>query len=285
MDIDRDDQQARNQALNRVVQEAEALAMWVELQAGYKAEKPPLNEALSDLKQVMGQELEPDPGGNGVWAKKGVVKDRQPSLGDKELRHGRKSRSKKFNGYKRHIATVLGSGLIVGARALAANGAEHEAVEALLEDVRRQGALGALYIDRGYLASEEVEVVRESGGKVYCKPWPARNQGRFTTADFEIRLAEKQVVCPAGVGVEFATGQLHEAFPAQRSGSCSLSACCRTAREGTGRSLTLHPQEELLLELRARRQSSEGRRELRQQVEVGHRLARTGQKQGAKARY
>ena len=53
------------------------------------------------------------------------------SLGDKEMRHGRKSQSKRFNGYKRHIVGVAGTDLIAGALVLPANEPEHDARTAL----------------------------------------------------------------------------------------------------------------------------------------------------------
>jgi hypothetical protein len=36
-----------------------------------------------------------------------VAAERRVSIEDPEMRHGRKSKSKRFNGYKRHIATDL----------------------------------------------------------------------------------------------------------------------------------------------------------------------------------
>jgi hypothetical protein len=52
----------------------------------------------------------------------GVVEDRRVSVEDPEMRHGRKSKTKRFNGYKRHIATDLASGLILRARSLRRTG-------------------------------------------------------------------------------------------------------------------------------------------------------------------
>ena len=38
---------------------------------------------------------------------KGVAKDRRISIEDPDMRHGRKSRSKKIDGYKRHVLKDL----------------------------------------------------------------------------------------------------------------------------------------------------------------------------------
>lgn len=285
LDIDWDDPDQRADALRKLASEAESLSQWVREKAGERAEKPPLKDALSDLSQVMTQDLEPDPNGSGIQVKRGVAKDRRPSLGDKEMRHGRKSRSKKFVGYKRHIAMAIGPRLILGAIVFPANRVEYEAAEPLLEDVKRHGKIEELGIDRGYLASPKVEELHKKGIDIRCKPWPSRNGGRFTKEDFDIRLEENRVVCPAGVSAEIRPESMTVNFPADKCGPCPLQAQCKKSTGDSGRSLTLHAQEELLLELRLERKTSEGRRELRKRVEVEHRLARIDQIQGRRARY
>lgn len=286
LDIDWDDPEQRNQALTKLATEAESLAAWVRVKAGATAEKPPLREALADLKLVMSQDLEPDPAGSGgMRVKKGVAKDRCPSLGDKEMRHGRKSRSKRFNGYKRHIAMEIGNRLILGATVLPANTPEQEAAEPLVEDVKRHGELQSLAIDRGYLASGKVIELRGAGVKIQCKPWPARNGGRFTKEDFDIRLDEQRVVCPSGESVGILPKQLKVVFPAEKCAICPLRAQCTKSKSKNGRTISLHEQEALLLELRCERKTTEGRRELRERVAVEHRLAAIGRIQGERARY
>lgn len=61
-----------------------------------------------------------------------------------------------------------------------------------------------------------------------------------------------------------------------------LKAQCTTSEK---LSLTLHEAEDLRIELRARRRTKRGRRELRKRVVVEHRLARLGAIQGDRARY
>ncbi len=45
--------------------------------------------------------------------REGVAQDRRVSVEDREMQHGRKSKSKRFSGYKRHITTDLDSDLIL----------------------------------------------------------------------------------------------------------------------------------------------------------------------------
>ena len=72
-------------------------------------------------------------------------------------------------------------------------------------------------------------------------------------------------------------------FPAETCGRCALQADCTTSAHG--RTLSMHPQEALLIELRATRRTTEGRKALRQRTDVEHTLARIAQMQGKRARY
>jgi hypothetical protein len=67
---------------------------------GDDASEPPLAEPLTTLRQLREQDLDPDPPDNQPRIRKGTVEDRRVSVQDKDMRHGRKSKSKRFNGYK-----------------------------------------------------------------------------------------------------------------------------------------------------------------------------------------
>jgi hypothetical protein len=98
LDIDWDNEEQKSAALKRLLGEVEAIQCWVARRGADEAKKPPLQEALRALARVVAQDIEPDPEGGGPTIKRGVAKDRMPSLGDKQMRHGRKSKSKLFNG-------------------------------------------------------------------------------------------------------------------------------------------------------------------------------------------
>lgn len=72
-------------------------------------------------------------------------------------------------------------------------------------------------------------------------------------------------------------------FPEEVCDQCSLRAQCTTSPRG--RSVSIHPDEALLIELRARQQTPEGRAKLRERVAVEHTLAHVGRWQGRRARY
>jgi hypothetical protein len=278
LDIDWDDEQAQTAGLQKLLGQVEALERWVVKRASKQAEMPPLKDALTVLRKVVNQDLEPDPSG-GQRLKDEVAQERMISLGDPEMRHGRKSRTKLFNGYKRHIA--IAHNLIVATAVLPANLPEHVAAEPLLEGARAHGSIEVLDIDRGYLASPTVQALYKDGVTIHSRAWAARNQGRFTKEQFRINMRRRIVVCPSG-----ATATITESgrakFSVAECGRCALKGECTGAKS---RTIKVHAAERLLIELRRNQRSRAGRRELRRRVTVEHRLARIGATQGDRARY
>jgi transposase len=72
-------------------------------------------------------------------------------------------------------------------------------------------------------------------------------------------------------------------FPAGTCAACPLRARCTTS--SNGRSVAIHPDEELLAGLRQRQKTPEGRAQLRERAAAEHALARIGHWQGRRARY
>jgi len=283
LDIEWDDPTAQAGALARLLTEVARMEHWVAAQPVTTQGTPALQEALTALRAVLTQDLEPDPTTGGRRILRGVAKGRQPSLGDPEMRHGRKSRSRPFTGYKRHVVKLLEPDLIVDAVARPANEPEHLMLATLTTQVGQHGSLNELWMDRGYLASAEIPVLHARGVAVHAKPWTARNGERFPKQAFVIRLAEGLVDCPAHETAPIRPGRTTVQFAAETCRACARRAACTTAAEG--RSISLHPQEALLQQLRATARTPEGRAGLRRRTTVEHSLARLDQTQGKKARY
>lgn len=281
LDIDWDDPAQQGEALQRLLEEVGRAQAWVTAKAGDHVEEAPLKAALAALCQVIEQDLEPDPTTGRKRIRRGVARDRRPSMGDADMRHGRKSKAKAFTGYKRQIAKA--NGFIIAALVQPANRGDNEATAPLLEDASRHGSVEELLIDRGFLGCETVDNLHAAGKRVLCKPWPSRNQGRFTKLDFQIDLAKRQVTCPAEVTVSITKGGAAR-FPTQNCSSCSRRSQCTTAKNH-GRNVAIHPQEELLIRLRQNRATPEGRAELRQRTTIEHSLAAIAAIQGPRARY
>jgi hypothetical protein len=92
------------------------------------------------------------------------------------MRHGRKSKTKRFNGFKQHVETDLDTELILAGAVTPANRPEEEATPLLQADLKAQGlAPDEVYVDRAYVNSSLVDEVEENGGKVLSKPWGGVN--------------------------------------------------------------------------------------------------------------
>lgn len=282
LDIDWDDEQAQHLALERLMDEVEKLRRYVREHLEQESRRPPLEQALSALEAVIEQDLEPDPGGGpGLRIKQGVARDRRISISDPEMRHGRKSRTRTINGYKRHVVRDLESGLLLGACVRPANEPEADAAEDLRQDVAIYGEVASLSIDRGYLASLWVKDLYEAGKEILAKAWSFPQSDLFTKADFEIDLESALVRCPQGQEAPI-RGQLAQ-FKAETCHGCPQRARCTKSKQG--RSIRIHEQEQMLLSLRELQRTSEGREKLRERVEVEHSLAHVCQRQGPRARY
>lgn len=288
LDIDWSDAQQKAGAVAEVVRQIDCLEGWVRRSiAGEQCAVPPLSEALATLSQIRSQDLEPDPGGTGgTRIRKGVAVDRRISIEDAEMRHGRKSKSKRFNGYKRHVATQLETRLVLACAITPANVPEADAAPALLEDLERDGRpIAELFIDRGYITSELVSDVQASGGEVLCKPWLARNApGLFTKADFKIDMRALTITCPAGEVEQIEAGEVVE-FDPDVCGGCAMRKNCTMAALEHGRTINIGEDERLQHRLRKLQATRSGRERLRQRTSVEHHLAHISQRQGNRARY
>lgn len=284
LDIEWSDEQAKVEALNRLVEQVETLESWVHANLSRDAKMEPLQEQLALLGQLREQDLEPDPnGGGGRRIKQGVAKDRRISVEDPDMRHGRKTRTKTFNGYRRHVAVDLHSKLILAVQIASGNEPEKDGLEPLLERIDEQGLeLAAIYFDRGYIESEKVSDLIDTNVEVVCKPWRQHNGDKFAKTDFELDLEQETVTCPAGQKQLLVLGQVTR-FEPKTCNACELKAQCTTS--DLGRSLRIAANEPLQAELRARIATPEGRAQLRRRVPVEHTLAHVSQRQGNRARY
>ena len=240
-----------------------------------------VKEHLHIGRQVQAQDVEEAADGS-PKLRKGVAKDRRIAIEDGQMRHGRKSRSQRFDGYKRHVLKDLDSGLVRAVGITPGNVPEASVTEAIAADLQKQKVvLEELHIDRAYLNSTLVRE-RSEDLTIICKAWPVRNGSRFRKSAFTLDWEEGLIYCPNQVAMPFTEGQVVR-FPADICAKCPLRERCTTSK--TGRSVSIHPDEKLLVELRQRQTTAAGRGKLRERVSVEHTLAHIGQWQGARARY
>ncbi|MBE7447535.1 MAG: IS1182 family transposase [Kofleriaceae bacterium] len=277
---------AKAEAINILVEQLDSLDEWLRDKLPAEMKRPPLQDHVDTLAQIRAQDLEPDPSGGGrTRIRHGVAPDRRVSIEDSEMRHGRKSKTKLFHGYKRHIGLDLDTLLLVACAVTPANRPEEEAAPALKADIDRQErAIAALYIDRGYIASPVVNDVLDGGGEIICKPWVPRNGDLFSKADFKINLRDRTITCPAGEVEPIDLGADVE-FNADACDRCEMRDQCTTAAPGHGRTVTIADSEFLQQRLRKLTKTRAGRARVRARVSVEHSLAHLGRRQGRRARY
>ena len=279
LDLDWDDAAALPHALGIVL----AAVGRVEQLAGELGggTDPAVTRGLAAARQVQDQDVVTDQQGV-ARLRQGVAKDRRISIEDPQMRHGRKTKSVRIDGYKRHVLTDLDTELVPAVGVTAANVAEAEVADQIKDDLAAQHlTLGELDIDRAYLSSSLVQD-RDPDLAVFCKAFPVRNGPRFAKTAFTLDFDQHLLTCPNQVTVGFVPGGKVQ-FPAQVCAACPLQAQCTTSTRG--RSVQIHPDERLLAEFRAAQQTPHGRAKLRERVKVEHTLAHVGRWQGRRARY
>jgi Transposase DDE domain/Transposase domain (DUF772) len=287
LDIEWSDPAQKASAIGTLVEQLDRLERWIVREFGEQTREPPLAEPLATLQQLREQDLDPEPPDGKPRIRRGTVEDRRVSVEDKDMRHGRKSKSKRFNGYKGHIACDLDTELIVACGVTPANRPEVDVVPSLQADIAHGGLrtrIEQLSIDRGYINSPLAAEVFARGGEVLCKPWVSRNQARFRKSDFIINMRSRTITCPAGQTEPFTLGQVVE-FDPHACDRCPIRRQCTSAAKGVGRTVTIADDEPLQHRLRKLVASSKGRERLRERVKVEHALAHLSRKQGRRARY
>jgi hypothetical protein len=277
LDLDWDDPATAAVALAQVLGYLDQVQAFI----ADRASQQVATDAVATAVQVRDQDV--DLTGSVPVLRRGVAKDRRISVEDPDMRHGRKSRSVRFDGFKRHVLRDLDTGLIPAVGITLGNQPEAAVTDDIDADLDAGGyRLAELHIDRAYLSSAMVRD-RPAELEIFCKAWRVRNTtGRYAKTEFGIDFDTGQLTCPAGVAMPFEPGKTVR-FPKQTCATCPLRTACTTS--AAGRSISIHPDEALLAELRQFQTTPAGRAKLRERVQVEHALAHIGHWQGRRARY
>ncbi len=301
-DIDWDNKKQRQAFLQKIVADADRLlevARWAQERLAVDS---PERQGIVDAAQLLGQLLLQDVERKeqGPILKKGVSRDRIPSVHDPEMRHGRKSSTKRFDGHKASVAVDTDSQLITAVDVLPGNAQDNEGALDLVEQsegntgMEVEETIGDTAYGDGGTRQAFADAERTLIARVPARP----DKAHFPKEDFHIDLGAVTCTCPAGhvtrtvrtVGTR--TDRSGRTYPAQGfqfdpavCGGCPLRPECVAAGDGRGRTVTLHPQEALLQQARAL-QNSETFAEYRKRRQVAeHRLARLVQLGSRQARY
>ncbi|HWI02469.1 MAG TPA: IS1182 family transposase [Acidimicrobiales bacterium] len=235
-DIDWGDPVIRKAHLAELV--AAGMALLVEA-AGI--DDPAVREPADLLAQVIDQDVTADDNGD-PEIRQGVARDRVISHSDPEMRHGRKSASRRFDGHKADVITDEDSEMILGVEVRPGNAADGEGTVGLLGQVMALPGIviATLLGDMAYSDGDVRQAVEEQGAELVAKVPPVTNGSRFPKTDFEINLQAGSVTCPAGVTTTDArAARDHKGRPATRfvfapatCAACPLLAQCTTAKGG-----------------------------------------------------
>lgn len=280
LDLNWENPEEKNVALGMVLCTLHQVEAYLAEQKDAKSH-PVVISSLEAAQQIKAQDVEVDELGE-VKLRKGVAKNRRIAIEDEEMRHGRKNRTKRFDGYKRHILKDLDTGLVRAVGITMANVAEASVTEAISVDLEQQKvSLSELHIDRAYLSSSWVKN-RDPQLTIYCKAWRVSNGKKFAKSAFVLDWESGRITCPNQVTLPFREGGRVQ-FPAVTCANCPLRQKCTNSKKG--RSISIHRDEKFIAELRARQLTPLGRAKLRERVAVEHSLSHIGRWQGDQARY
>jgi DDE family transposase/transposase-like protein DUF772 len=290
--IDWDDPQARQDLVSDLVNDA--LAVLAGLAGDGAPERTQAEaDALGLLALVAGQDVEPAEGGDGtdgrwVIARK-TAPDRVISTVDVQARHTRKSKSQRRDGFRAHLAAEPETGLITGCSLTMAagegSGDAENGVRLVAADpfrasqvAERTGSGGdsagaprqtaggnpgdsgeggglEVYGDSHYGSGQARAGYRDAGHDTVIKPIPlhAAVPGGFTLDDFTVDEDNHTVTCPGSI-TRTITAKRYVTFGAACA-SCPLRVRCTTAK--SGRTLDIHPHEQLMRAARARARTAE----------------------------
>lgn len=301
-EVDWDDEEARRGFLHGIVTDAERL---LRLAGEAMAQMPEedergerLHRAGGLLRQLVSQDVKRSEEGSTL--KEGVARDRIVSVHDPEMRHGRKSKSKRFDGYKAAIAVDAESQLITAVEVLAGNAPDSEGALELTEASEENSGLEVEETigDCAYGDGNTRQEYADAGRKLVAKMPSRGSRDQISKDEFKIDLEEMTCTCPAGQttrtlirrgyrrdrgGKKHLCQAFH--FDAAICVNCPLHSGCVKAKGAKGRTISLHPQERLLQEARALQDSPAFEEYCQKRQVAEHRLARLVQLGIRQARY
>jgi hypothetical protein len=273
------------------------------------------------LEQLVDQDIEVRDDGQ-AQIKPGVAKDRIVSVHDPEMRHGRKSKRTRFDGHKGEIVADSDSGVIVDVSVKPGNAHDAEgsldAIERAEQAVQDawadapdeeapetqddgEAGIAQTLGDCAYGTAANRRAFADAGRELVAKQPALHNGGRFTKEDFTRDEATGARTCPACHTVMprsrtvtwrgAKTPVRFYRWPAAICSQCPHREQCLAPSKdnGTarphGRTLSEHPEEELLAQARAQQRTAEFQAAYRQRQTVEHRLARMMQLGCRQARY
>lgn len=279
---DWEDTAAREALVDALANDGQAALQVVE---GRKVDSP-AQEAAELLATVLGQDL--DRGEDGLFRiARRVAPDRVISTVDPQARHGHKTQSRGFDGYKGHVAIDPDSEIITATAVTAGNVADGVAAEALVGSELSEATQAPkgdpveIYGDASYGTADLVEKIEAAGAEANVKVQAASppHAGMYSQDDFKIDREAGTATCPAGKVVKL---RVYQDGSAAAEFSVSCTGCPQRAQctaSASGRTLKVHPKHATIVRSRTRQRDPQWRhryRATRPKVErkIGHLMRR-----------
>ena len=296
VELDWSDAKERRALLGQLVADARvALALASQALRGFaKTAKhtEELRKARALLADLLAQDIEEEPeDGQGPQIRRGTARDRILSTTDPEMRHGRKSHSKTFDGYKASVVAETTSGVILATDIRAGNVPDSEGAAQLVTKAAECAGqdVGCMLGDTAYGNTETRAEVEALGVEVVAKVPPGTRKGMFALEEFRIDKKRGVAHCPAGkrsLRRDEIRGEdpgWRYVFSRKDCSPCTLRSQCTKGQ--TARVVQITRKTEALQPLRRRQKTKRFRKRYRKRVVVEHRIARMVQLDVRQARY
>jgi hypothetical protein len=221
----------------------------------------PVAQAARLLAHVVGQDL--DESDDGVFRiARRVAPDRVISTVDPDARHGHKTVSRGFDGYKGHAAVDPDSEIVTATKVTPGNAGDGTVAAELIEDLLGDDAPPAtndderpkVYGDSAYGGGDFQSTLEDHEIDSRCKtqaPSPPPG-GLFPKDRFDVDLSDRTVTCPNSVTVPIRRGRDGDgvAYFGESCITCPLRAQCTNA--AAGRTVRINRHEDVLARARER---------------------------------
>jgi len=261
-EIDWSDPQQRKEHLQTLVQDVEAT---LEL-ATEQMDDEEVRAIGWLLTKILGDDVEQDDSGR-VQIAKGTAADRVISVTEPQMRHGRKSASKRFAGFKVSVTIEQRSELIMDIDDMPANERDGEELVPTIERVEQHSGVIVERVigDGAYLSGDNLAACADHPEHPVDLVGPLNRPADPDVAKsaFQIDQETKKATCPRGHTVEGKSVRdrkkrpvLKFTFPRATCEACPLFGRCVRSKK-TGRTVTTHVHEALLRQARARQQTTD----------------------------
>jgi len=258
--IDWDDTEQRQELLSSLVADARNVLSCLTLNETEDEISPECAQAARLLARILSQDIQEEKGKHPT-IRNGVAKDRIISTTDPDMRHGRKSSSGKFNGYKAHITKEVTSDIVTSITVAPANRPDGEETERLLTEADQDTSLHTRSVcGDGAYSSGAIKEQLDQRKTVLISKVPASSNGkRISKEHFHLDRATHEVICPQGKKAKRCTrtkdGHIF-IFSRETCQACPRRQECTTATR-TGRTITVGPYEEYLRQARQYQKTNE----------------------------